>query len=210
MRSASSWPRDLSGIFGTLVIDEAHTLRNRNTAQWTAAHAINAKSTTLATATPLFNSFKDFGALYPSLIPSSNESTRYYVDPKLNPFLIQFFYFMMYRCRKTDSTPAYPTSHLGPLENPSKANIGFEEKGPGKSELGLCISLAYADRYSALKHWVLYLGWQQARYLHEPKNKISHESPIWRYAQACEELAVRFCDPTGPAITGRSGLLLSF
>lgn len=104
MRSASSWPRDLSGIFGTLVIDEAHTLRNRNTAQWTAAHAINAKSTTLATATPLFNSFKDFGALYPSLIPSSNESTRYYVDPKLNPFLIQFFYFMMYRCRKTDCT----------------------------------------------------------------------------------------------------------
>ncbi|PYH73625.1 uncharacterized protein BO88DRAFT_449495 [Aspergillus vadensis CBS 113365] len=72
------------------------------------------------------------------------------------------------------STPAYPTSHLGALENPSKANTGFEEKIAGEN---------------ALKHWVLYRGWQQARYLHEPKNKISHNSPIWRYADACEMLA---------------------
>ncbi|BCS01103.1 uncharacterized protein AKAW2_51444S [Aspergillus luchuensis] len=147
MRSASSWPRDLSGIFGTLVIDEAHTLRNRNTAQWTAAHAINAKSTTLATATPLFNSFKDFGALYPSLIPSSNESTRY---------------------AGLSDKPSWAPGE------PVQGQYWFRGEGAGEN---------------ALKHWVLYLGWQQARYLHEPKNKISHESPIWRYAQACEELA---------------------
>ncbi|XRM47640.1 hypothetical protein ABZX51_010609 [Aspergillus tubingensis] len=70
------------------------------------------------------------------------------------------------------STPAYPTSHLGPWR--IKANIGFEEKIAGES---------------ALKLWVLSHGWQQARYLHEPKNKISHESAVWRYAEACEELA---------------------
>ncbi|RAK86437.1 hypothetical protein BO79DRAFT_219778 [Aspergillus costaricaensis CBS 115574] len=60
------------------------------------------------------------------------------------------------------------------LENPSKANIGFEEKIAGEN---------------ALKHWVLSRGWQQARYLHEPKNKISHESAVWRHTEACEELA---------------------
>ncbi|PYH28566.1 uncharacterized protein BO87DRAFT_321868 [Aspergillus neoniger CBS 115656] len=147
MRSSSSLPRDLSGIFGTLVIDEAHTLRNRNTAQWTAAHAINAKFTILATATPIFNSYKDFGALYPFLIPSNNESTCY----------------------------------AGLSDKPSWA--------PGEPVQGQYWfrGEAYADRYSALKHWVLSHGWQQARYLHEPRNKISHESAVWRYAEACEE-----------------------
>ncbi|PYH97894.1 hypothetical protein BO71DRAFT_406541 [Aspergillus ellipticus CBS 707.79] len=34
---------------------------------------------------------------------------------------------------------------------------------------------------NTLKYWILYLSWQQARYLYELKNKILYKSSIWYY-----------------------------
>ncbi|PYH99437.1 hypothetical protein BO71DRAFT_405359 [Aspergillus ellipticus CBS 707.79] len=59
------------------------------------------------------------------------------------------------------------------VENLSKVNTGFEEKITGKN---------------ALKHWVLYLSWRQARYLYELKNKILYELLIWCYTDVCKML----------------------
>ncbi|RAH57207.1 hypothetical protein BO85DRAFT_488696 [Aspergillus piperis CBS 112811] len=167
MRSSSSWPRDLSGIFGTLVIDEAHTLRNRNTAQWTAAHAINAKFTILATATPIFNTTPAYptshlGPLDPKepITTELNESPPSPAErlSGVNGLVCDITVNGTQMCGTCCASQIalrrhIRQSHPGAVENPSKANTGFEERVAGEN---------------ALKLW------------------ISHESPIWRYADACE------------------------
>ncbi|KAL2801674.1 P-loop containing nucleoside triphosphate hydrolase protein [Aspergillus granulosus] len=83
---STPWPGNLEGIFDTLVIDEAHALRNRNTAQWTAVSWVDADWNILATGTPMFNSAKDFGGLYPFLFAKHNQLLWSGVAQTVNPF----------------------------------------------------------------------------------------------------------------------------
>ncbi|KAI9035722.1 putative DNA repair helicase rad5 [Aspergillus affinis] len=86
--SLAEWPKSLRGLFDTMVADEAHTLRNPDTAQWTAARWIHPEWTILVTATPIFNSYNDMAGLLPFLLPPKNDDLWIGVDPKTNPFTL--------------------------------------------------------------------------------------------------------------------------
>lgn len=69
----SDWPRRLSGLFHTMVLDEAHQVRNLTTYQSVALRGAQADFTLLLTATPLFNSVDDFKGYMPFLLKDSND-----------------------------------------------------------------------------------------------------------------------------------------
>jgi hypothetical protein len=80
------WPKYLGGLFDTMIADEAHCLRNPNTAQWTAAQWLRPKWNILVTATPIFNSYNDLAGLHPFFLPTDNDAMWDDVPPQLNPF----------------------------------------------------------------------------------------------------------------------------
>ncbi|GES66032.1 hypothetical protein ATETN484_0013043700 [Aspergillus terreus] len=69
-----------------MIADEAHCLRNPNTAQWTAAQWLRPKWNILVTATPIFNSYNDLAGLHPFFLPTDNDAMWDDVPPQLNPF----------------------------------------------------------------------------------------------------------------------------
>jgi hypothetical protein len=71
--SDTTWPFSMTGMFGCLVMDEAHQVRNMETLQWRTMRWLHAPMNVLLTATPTFNSIEDIRGLMPFLLNPTNE-----------------------------------------------------------------------------------------------------------------------------------------
>ena len=69
-----AWPRNLSGKFHTLVLDEAHILRNLDTQSSSAVGWINADFNLLLTATPCYTGLDDFLGIAPYILHPANDT----------------------------------------------------------------------------------------------------------------------------------------
>lgn len=85
-----AWPGCLYGKFRTVVMDEAHSIRNLDSQQATAAHWLSPSFNLLLTATPSYNSIEDFKGLLPFILKPSNDRlwNDLGVDRNTNPFTL--------------------------------------------------------------------------------------------------------------------------
>lgn len=82
------FPLSLAGKFGVVVLDESHTLRNKDSNQAIGVAWLMSDFHVLLTATPQYNSAEDCKGLLPLLIPEKNDKLwpRLNADLKTDPY----------------------------------------------------------------------------------------------------------------------------